>query len=171
MEQGGRDDLLSFRRRKHEKITVSGKVITIRDQAPLHRGNMALPSGYTFEKFIECLNRRIFFWPGTLDKPISYGLRHFERYREENPVILRISFQSLIDSNPRIEAHYCRYNSGSPRCSYGRKSPRGPNTFQPVDKFEGRPAEVVEVTFNQPLTLPANTNISAHPTGPWKQLF
>jgi hypothetical protein len=171
MEQGSRDDLLSFRRQKHEKVAVSGKVITIRDQAPLHRRNMALPSGYAFEKFIESLNRRIFFWPGTLEKPISYGLRHFERYREEKPAILRISFQSLIDSNPRIEAHYCRYNSGSPRCSYGRKSPRGPNTFQPADEFEGRPDEVVEVTFNQPLTLPANTNISAYPTGPWKQLF
>ena len=124
-----------------------------------------MPTAYTFEQFIENLNRRIFFWPGTDAGPINYGVRHFERYGSEHPAILKIDFQSLINSNPAVEPHYCRYNSGSPRCSHGQKSPRGPNTFQSGDQFVGTPSAVVEVTFSGPLILPANVRIGRLPSG------
>ena|SRR5712691_7943752 len=99
-------------------------MIVVRDQAPLHEGNLSLPRGYTFEDFIESLNGRIFFWPGSAAGPIPHGIRHFERYEQECPVILRVEFQSLLHANPGAEPLYCRYNSGSPRCSNGKKSPR-----------------------------------------------
>ena len=171
MEQAGRADLLQTRRQNHERLTVPGRTIVIRDQAPLHRGNLLLPRGFTFEEFIESLNRRIFFWPGSAEKPISYGVRHFERYREEKPAILRIHFQALIDVNPTAQARFCPYNSGSPRCSYGQKSPRGPATFQLAKDFDRKPSQVVEVTFDQPLALPAQTSIGSLPTGPWQPFF
>jgi hypothetical protein len=170
MERAGRTDLLRVRRRGHERVTVANRVILIRDQAPLHRGNVSLPRGYTFEQFVESLNRRIFFWPGTDAGPISYGVRHFERYQPEHPAILKIDFQSLIDSNPAAYPRYCRFNSGSPRCSYGQKSPRGPNTFLSADQFSGTPSKVVEVTFDGPLVLPEDTKVGRNPAGPWCQL-
>src|SRR5437868_1012492 len=61
MEQAGRTDLLRTRRQNHERVTTPDKVIVIRDQAPLRRGNLLLTNGYTFEEFVESLNRRIFF--------------------------------------------------------------------------------------------------------------
>jgi hypothetical protein len=171
MEEAGRADLLRIRRQNHERISVSGRTIVIRDQAPLRRGNLSLPIGYTFEEFVESLNNRVFFWPGTAEKPISYGMRHFEHYREEKPAILRIHFQSLIDLNPSVQARFCRYNSGSPRCSHSQKSPRGPDTFQFAEDFDEKPSQVVEVTFDQPLALPAMTTVAFLPTGPWQPLF
>jgi len=143
----------------------------LRDQSPLHQGNIALVGGYTYDDVIEQINRWIFFWPGTAEGPISYGVRHFERYREENPVILRMNIRSLLGSNPEVQPKFCRYNSGSPRCSNGAKSPRGPETFVPAGKFAETPGKVVEVTFEESIVLPADTTIGNHPNGPWRPLL
>src|SRR5690349_20897884 len=56
----GRKDLLRVRRRNHEVITIGKDVIRVRDQAPLHQGNVTFPSGYTLGDFIENLNSRVF---------------------------------------------------------------------------------------------------------------
>jgi hypothetical protein len=168
MQRAGRQDLLRKRRREHERITIDGIVVLIRDQAPLHRGNMELCGGYSYEDVIESINRRIFFWPGTAGGPINYGVRHFERYRHEKPLILRINLQSLLQCNPDIQPKFCRYNSGSPRCSNGAKSPRGPNTFLPAFEFSGTPSQVVEVTFESPLILPVDATVAKHPKGSWE---
>jgi hypothetical protein len=167
MVSAGRYDLLRSRRRRHEKIMVGGTVILVRDQAPLHKGNLDLPNGYSYEDLIESINSRIFFWPGTAAGPISYGDRHFKRYRAERPVILRVGIESLLRANPAVEPMFCRYNSGSPRCSNGRKSPRGPDTFVTAARFEGIPSSVVEVTFEGALVLPADTTVGEDPKGPW----
>jgi len=170
MEAAGRHDLLRQRRRRHEQVTVGKTVILVRDQAPLHKGNVSFEDGYTFDSFVECLNRRVFFWPGTPSGPIGYGIRHFARYKEERPIILRVLMQSLLASNPTSQPLYCGYNSGSPRCSYGSKSPRGANTFVPAGDFAGTPSTVVEVTFQMPITLPADAQYGRHPSGPWLSL-
>ena len=170
MERANRPDLIRTRRRKHERITIEKTIIVVRDQAPLHEGNMKLPPGFSYEDLIESINNRIFFWPGSERGPISYGVRHFERYRAERPVILRLNFKSLLEANPGVEPRLCSYNSGSPRCSNGRKSPRGPNTFIRVSTFEGTPSGVVEITFESPLTIPSDVTIGEHPNGPWQPL-
>jgi hypothetical protein len=167
MVSAGRHDLVRRRRRQHERIMVGGNVILIRDQAPLHEGNLDLPNGYSYEDLIDSINSRIFFWPGTAAGPISYGVRHFGRYRDERPVILRVGIESLLRANPAVEPKFCRYNSGSPRCSNGRKSPRGPDTFVAAARFEGTPSSVVEVTFEGALVLPADTTVGEDPKGPW----
>jgi hypothetical protein len=84
--------------------------------------------------------------------------------------LLRIHFQSLVESNPAAEPRFCRYNSGSPRCSYGKKSPRGPQTFVAADQFAERPKRVVEVTFATPITLPPTSQFASALSGPWKNL-
>jgi hypothetical protein len=170
MKSAGRTDLLCRRRRGHESIEVNKRVIVLRDQAPLHRGNMGLPEGFAFEDFVKCLNSRVFFWPGTLAGPISYGIRHFERYRAEQPAICRVRIQSLLASNPGLQPLFCRYNSGSPRCSYGEKSPRGPNTFLEAAQFLGKSSQVVEVTFAKEILVPLDAEYGNDPHGPWKPL-
>lgn len=170
MKLGGRDDLLRVGRGRHEKIIINGTTISVRDQGPLHAGNMQLSGGYSFADFVESLNSRIFFWPGTAGGPISYGVRHFKRYKEERPAIVRIASQSLFAANPSVEPLFCSYDSGSPRCSNGKKSPRGPNTFLDSDHFIGTPSQVVEVTFDREVLLPADTEVGSAPSGPWTPL-
>ena len=171
MERAKQTDLIRTLRRGSRQVSFERRTIVIRDQDRLHRGNTGIPNGYTFEDLIEALNRRIFFWPGTTAGPISYGLRHFERYEEEHPVILRIEFQSLLDANPLASPFFCRYNSGSPRCFDGKKSPRGPNTFLSAADFDEAPGKVVEVTFDTEIILPPTTQFGVHPSGQWKRLL
>jgi hypothetical protein len=171
MERSGRTDLLRARRSGAIEVRISEASISIRDQAVLHRGNAQFPDGYTFEEFIESLNRRVFFWPGKAGGPNDYGMRHFQRYQEERPVILRVGLQSLLAANVNVRPRFCRFNSGSPRCSYGKKSPRGPNVFLFAEDFNGGPADVVEVTFDAAVLLPRDCEFGASPLGPWKRLF
>jgi len=158
-------------RRGPKTVTFEGRKILLRDQDYLHRGNMALPRGFSFADLVEAINRRIFFWAGTSAGPVPSGLRHFQRYHEERPVILRLPFESLVGSNRSIHPLFCPYNSGSPRCTNGSKSPRGPDTFLPADAFNRAPCQVVEVTFNTQILLPPSTEIGMHPEGPWKKFL
>jgi hypothetical protein len=170
MERAGRLDLLRTPRRKNETIIVDGRSIVLRDQKPLHKGNIKLPNGFTFEDFVETLNRRIFFWPGSKLTPIDYGMRHFAHYESDNPVILRIDLDSLVQGNPLLTPHFCRYNSGSPRCSHGKRIPRSPRTFLAATHFVGTPSQVVEITFQSEIRLPLTTEFGRSPGGPWKTL-
>lgn len=171
LDAAGRHDLVRARRRGHEIVVVDADEIHIRDQAPLHPGNLRLDSGWTFDEFVTHLNRRVFFWPGTTTGPISYGRRHYERYREENPVVIRASLASLLSANPGRAPAVCRYNSGSPRCSYGQPSPRGGRTFQAVESADFAAAGVVEIVFEDVVELPTDAEVGSGLTGPWTDLY
>lgn len=169
--EGGRADLLGTRRREHIRVTLEEDVVVLRDQAPLYEGNMRLDSDWTFARFVQHLNDRVFFWPGDASGPIAYGQRHFARYEPEQPALLRIRFASLLASNGNRVPEVCRYNSGSPRWSNGIAAPRGGQTFVPADRATIRPAQVVEVTWPGGVELPADGEFGSHPTGPWQPLF
>ncbi len=85
------EEAVRSRRREAMVVGADGGSVHIRDQAPLHMGNMGLEKGWSFEDFVCRLNELVFFWPGDKREPIPYGARHFERYREERPVILRVA--------------------------------------------------------------------------------
>jgi hypothetical protein len=170
MEKCGRVDLLRLRRPEHVPLEFENQEILVRDQGALHRGHLKLTDGHSFEDFLECLNRKIFFWPGNSAGPIKPAMRYFERYKHERPVILRIAIQSLLQMNPNIIPRFSAYNSGSPRCVNGLRSPRGPATFQSGEEFRGGPSRVVEVTFDKSITIPTDARIGAHPHGPWTLL-
>lgn len=171
MERSGRNELLRAKRPGPVPVHIGDAVVWLRDQGPLYEGHVRFTNGYTFEDLIESLNRRIFFWPATAAGPISYGIRHFGTYKKEKPAFLRIDFRALLLANPAATPRYCKYNSGSPRCSNGVKSPRGPDTFLLAADFDGTPSNVVEVTFDSEITLPAGTAVGASPEGPWNRLL
>jgi hypothetical protein len=162
---------LSEKRRKHVEVAVAGRKVIVRDQAPLHLGNMKLDDGWSFGDFIAHVNQRVFFWPGGKDGLlIDYGRRHYERYAEEAPVILRINTAELFATNDSVVPEFCRFNSGSPRCSNGKKSPRGANTFVTCDTADFGGGKVVEVTFPGRVTLPNAVEVGDSPNGPWTRL-
>ena len=166
----GRSDLLDVRRRTHVTVHSDGEIVVLRDQRPLHKGNMRLDASWSFGRFVRHLNDRVFFWPGGPGGPNSYGLRHFERYKDEAPAILRLPFTATIDANRDNRPLFCRYNSGSPRWSRGIPSPRGASTFVAASDAAFGPAQVVEVTIPDLVLLPDGVMIADHPHGPWEPL-
>jgi hypothetical protein len=168
LRQAGRSDLAKTRRREHVQVKLKGETVELRDQAPLHAGNLALEQGWTFNDFVSHLNDRVFFWPGGARGPSPYGVRHYERYAAEKPSILRISTAALLAQNPTQPPLYCRYNSGSPRCSNGVKSPRTTRTFLSGDEADFGVGEIVEVTFIGDIQLPAELHVGHSPAGPWQ---
>ena len=152
-------------------IAVEGSRVLLRDQAPLHEANIEFTEGWTFQRLLEDLNSRVFFWPGSKHRPNDYGVRHFEAYAAENPVMIRVAFESLRKGNLERTPLFTKYNSGSPRYSQGRPSPRGPDTFQFASQCIYPPSKVVEVTFPESVLLPDDTGLANHIAGPWTSLF
>jgi len=162
---------LRVRRRAHLPLRIGAHQVFVRDQAPLHAGNVAFAGGWDLADLVADLNRRVFFWPGGAQGPIAYGQRHFERYADEAPLIIRVRAEALFQVNPERAPLFCRYNSGSPRCNGGRPSPRGPDTFLSAENCLYRPADVVEVTFLDTVVLPPDVECADQPGGPWRQFF
>ena len=148
-------------RHDSDVVSINGVKVHIRDQAPLHAGHMSLCHNTTYTEFIEFLNQHVYFWPGTCAGPNDYGIRHFARYRKrkEDSVVLACDSASLFQVN--TEPRFSRYNSGSPRCSGGKRSPRCIDMFRLADDFVGTPSKVVEVTFRDAVQL-SDVNVSWH---------
>lgn len=163
---------LREKRDKIKSVVIESRQVLIRDQKPLHEAHIEFSPGWTFARFIEHLNRRVFFWSGGERGPVGdYGKNHFESHQTENPVIIRVPFNSLCRQNLGREPLFCKYNSGAPRTTYKRKSPRGEGTFLPADQCEYTWGKVVEVTFLDAVALPHDTQFSNAIYGPWKSLF
>jgi hypothetical protein len=170
LEAAGATHHLRQKRREHLPLLLGEHALLLRDQAPLHEGNIEFRGATTFEDLIESLNGRVYFWPGDGRGPSDYGQRHFERYQGERPTLLRIRFDSLRAANPGVLPAFCQYNSGSPRCSGGAKSPRGPETFVAAGRFSKGVGGVVEVTFERSVRLPDDAEIADTYRGPWREL-
>lgn len=162
---GGREGDLRKKRAQALVVQVGHESVHIRDQRPLHVLNMELEGGWDFGRFLSELNRRVFFWPGNEAGPIPPGLNHFERYREDDIAVIRVRTESMPPG-----AEVCFYNSGSPRWSGRKPSPRGPATFLLPGAAQRPPSQTVEVTWVGAVALPDWVQVAAHPTGPWRLL-
>jgi hypothetical protein len=168
--QANESAIIETRRAAHLPIVVDGEPVMLRDQFPLREKNMRLEDGWTFERFISHLNERVFFWPGNGDGPNDYGWRHYGRYETEKPVIVRASFSSLIGANPQLAPLFAKVNSGSPRWSGGTPPMRGSRTFVAANDATFAAGEVVEVTFQGRVHLPADAQVADAPDGAWSAL-
>jgi hypothetical protein len=149
---------------------VNGIDVMLCDQSKLSEASMMLEEGFTFADLVELLNRQVFFWPGDGKGPVPSGRRHFERYSGHQPSVLRVPTKDLLRANPASEVRFCEYNSGSPRYCGGKPSPRGPRTFAVASEFTRGVGDVVEVTFADRITLPAETEVADGYDGPWTLL-
>jgi hypothetical protein len=125
-------DQLDLTQRRVNPISLSSSVTSswLQTQRPLHFGNILFEGGWQMKDLLTRINSLVFFWPGTSEGPIPHGRRHFRGNDWPTAcVALRVRTQTLFDSLGGSEPLFCTYNSGSPRCSGGKKSPRGPNTF------------------------------------------
>jgi hypothetical protein len=152
-------------------IRLDEYVVIVRDQAPLHIGNIAFAGDWDADRLIKELNRRIFFWSGSLKGPVGNGRRHFKRYQNDHPVIIRSRFDELVQVNPAKMPYFCKYNSGSPRYTNGKPRPRGPDTFAPGIECSFTPSDVIEVTFVNRVTIPETAEVATHYEGPWMPIF
>ena len=166
LESAGLSYRASTKRQEHLVIPTKVGSALIRDQKPLIEGAIEFEEGWNMARFVEHVNEHVFFWPGRSSGPIVPGLNHFERYRAECPAILRLPTACLIAANLR----FSRYNSGAPRCSGGRYSPRGGSTYVPASEFRGTASEIVEVVAFRACALPSSVEASYSPEGPWRPL-
>lgn len=163
-------ELVSDRRSEASPIEVDGERVYLCDQAPLHNGNIQFSAGWSLPKFVEHLNQHVFFWSGWSRRPVPHGVRHFKRYSLKQPVTIRSTFHAVRGKNPGAELLFCKYNSGSPRCSNGQRSPRGPETFSTALSCCFGPGEVVEVVLRNSVVLPDGTECANDIGGPWRPL-
>jgi hypothetical protein len=171
MLNAGATNLLRERRTNHRPLNCVFGSVHIRDQAPLHSGNIQLEGGYSFEDVVELINSQVFFWPGDKHGPIRTGQNHYARYKKERPSVVRVPTTDLLKANPATRPQFCKFNSGAPRYSYGKPSPRGPYQYLCASKFSWKPSEVIEFVVRERVRLPATAEVSSTIHGPWVRLF
>lgn len=156
-------DIKTHKRFVHQPIIIKEKKIFLRDQRPISEKALAkcLTDNWKVEDFLFHLNNRVFMWPtiGRLE-------RHFNRYKDEGPVIFRFSTEQMIEANPHVK--FCRLNSGATRPnSYlgGIAPPRGKDTFLSAEDFNFPAGAVAEVTFEEYCDLAGAFGIDIVPGG------
>jgi hypothetical protein len=161
-------------RRSHRPISIELRIdsglIDLRDQDPLKPWNLTLSSKWTMGDVVEMLNERVFFWPGWIDRPIDYGVRHFGRYADDPIAILRVPTSDLLAANAPRAPEFCKWNSGAPRWSMGRRPIRDLHTFMSATRANYRATDVKELTFLDSAKLPESTLVGPSAIGPWRQL-
>ena len=150
--------VLAKKRAQQARVRTNRGRVTLRDQAPLAFGNVDLSPNFFREDLLNLLNGNVYFWPGANSiTPVTMGRNHFRKYRNTASSVMIFRTEDLLRMNG--PARFCRYNSGAPRCSGGRKSPRGPETFQTAEFYTGTAATVKEVTWVDSVQLPAVEDI------------
>ena len=164
--------LLSRRRISSERVCTRGEHVRVQSQSPLHEGNIEFEEGWNLPRLLEHLNNLVFFWPGNKEGPIRYGKNHFiSASWGAAPVALRIYTRELLACNTETTPLFSRYNSGSPRCVNGRRSPRGSKTFITAGEFEGKSYEAVELAMPKSVSIPLGAEWSLSLSGDWGPLF
>lgn len=162
-----KDGFLTSKRATHTEIYINATKYKIRDQRPISilALGKCVDGGWSASDFIASLNKRVFFWP-----TITRLNTHYQRYRSEDPIIIRMRTEKLfeINKNPR----FCRLNSGATRANShlgGIAPARGPNTFLTAEYYSLTPGSVVEVTFEDFCDLPESLHLGNTPYGPWEK--
>jgi len=158
-------------RRGPQLVEIDGQTVWIRDQRPLHAGNIAFEEGWDMPRFLALIDSHVFFWPGKEEGPVKAGINHFKRYAQDRPALIRVPTGALLDANPELEPLFCRFNSGAPRASHGRKSPRGSTTYVSEHALDGTVDHVKEALFCGAVKMPLTSQMASSYSGPWAQVF
>lgn len=128
-------------RKRNKPLPLPNGVI-LHDQRPLHEGNIDFLPGFDMPKLVSLINEHVFFWPEFKE---SFAKKYWNNW------LIRCRLSDLED-NLGNSALFCRYNSGAPRCSNGKKSPRGPGLFEPLTAIPRR--KIKEIVFRERVLLP-----------------
>lgn len=162
-----KEAILQNRRPFHKTIEIENVSYHLRDQRPISETNLkkSLSNGWTVEQFISLLNTKVFFWPN-----LKRLWSHYSRYKDEEPIILKVSTKRMFDINNHVE--FCRLNSGATRSNHylgGAPPSRGLETFAPASEYTLSIGSVAEVTFPNECQLPLMIYFGFHPEGPWTE--
>jgi hypothetical protein len=163
--------ILSHRRLADVTFYFDGFEVTLRSQSPLHESDIELTGGWSFADYLRELNSRVFFWPGTWAGPNPYGCRHRASRVNQGATLLKMSLQDLLSTNSGLAPHLSRFNTGAARQYFGRRSPRGPETFIAASDWRYAPSRVAEVSFVGAVNLPDTVEFQAPGATSWTALF
>ena len=161
--------LLADRRTKTQSVIIEGVRVQIRDQRPLQKGHIRFEPDFTFADLLAELNSRVFFWPGTANRPFESGVAHFRRYAAiGDAVVLRCSLNELLAFEGEERLYVATCNSGAPR-SNPRTGPsvRGPSTYRRLADEESSVSAIKELSFRASVALPDSTEWAPSFKGPW----
>ncbi len=173
LQLGNKHDWIRKRRDRMLRFSVGNDEIVLTDQLPLTAGNVDFEDGWDIEDLVESVNRRVFFWRGNSSGLLKKDRGHFGTYHErgQDLVFLRIRLADAVAMPENLEPEFCRFNSGGPRCSGGKKSPRGPNTFVKGSEADFTLGEIREIVFRNKFHLPSSTELCFGSwDGPWVPL-
>jgi len=145
--------------------------VIIRNQIPLNPSFLEFAEGWSFADYLVELNSRVFFWPGDWDGPNGYGQRHRASRFNASSVLLRARLKEVLVGNPGAVLFLSRFNTGAPRLYFGRRSPRGPDTFIPAEDWPYAPSRVAEASFAGSVKLPESTEVYDLTARSWKRVF
>jgi hypothetical protein len=158
---------LRRRRTRDIPLRVEGQQILIRNQSPLDPSSLDLGATGTLEEYVASLNSYVYFWPGTALGPREDGVRMFERTNGKRSIVIRVPTRSLLEANRASPTCVATCNTGVAWTEQGRRSRRGPEVFQPVEKFSEQPASIHEICFGNDVRLPESAEYGTNPAGPW----
>lgn len=161
------NEYLHSQRPQHTSLIINGYEVFVRDQKPLNRAlDKCLTDNWTREDYIYHLNKRVFTWP-----TINRLVKHYNRYENENPLILKFATEEILALNSNVEI--TRLNSGATRplgVLGGVAPPRGKDTFKPFEEYDLSIKSVAEVTFLSSCLLPATFDIGSTPSSVWEKI-
>jgi hypothetical protein len=128
---------------RRSREIVPGKPV-LRDQKPISEKCIDFEARYSLGDFLRDLARRVFFWPGGLDRPIRPGRKAFAAYAASD-IIIRVPFLDIVESHT---PYFSRCNSGATRMQYGKPVPRGQGTYLQAIQCNFPPSKVVEVNVH-----------------------
>lgn len=170
LKRAGLEEIGKTRRENEVKVKIEGLRVVIRSQLPLNPECLELDSGWTLFDYVQALNKRVYFWPGTISGPVEDGRKMALRQNDKGTVILRIPTASLFKSNVHVPFFFSSHNTGAAWIENGKKSRRGKDSFLSCVQFKEDAAEVNEAGFEGTTDLPKDTFVSLSFGGPWRLL-
>lgn len=158
--------------RRENDVTVqfAGFPIVIRSQQPLNSECLELDSEWTLFDYVQALNRRVYFWPGTETGLLEDGKKLILSQKTKGSAILRIPTSSLFTINGHVPSFFSPHNTGAAWCEDGKKSHRGSGSFLSCDQFKEDATNVVEAGFEGTTKLPSDTLAALSLRGPWERI-
>lgn len=140
----------------------------LNDQRPMMNGrNFGNRLQCSREVYVRFLNRFVFFWPGKEEGPHTRN-KHGQSFRKRYSDFaeLRLASSDLWTEN--LIPTFCGFNSGAPTSRDGIS--RGPHLFVPPTDIELLTEGVVEVVFENQVTLPATARWRKDASSEWQRI-